>query len=129
MGLDRRYDPEVGDYIDDGAGGYEETDTVETAAYLQITIHRDEYVGDHSRGSDIHLLPRENADALTVLAAEDTLRAALQKLVDAGLAKDLEVNVSASEDFPHRLEGGTEITDAQRGRVDLSDVVGFGRRS
>jgi phage gp46-like protein len=123
-GLDRRIDPETGDWIDDGAGGFEETDTCESAAYLQIRIHRGEYWADGSAGSDVHLVPRMSLTQALEFAPE-TLRAALQRLVDAGLAKDLFVEVTADPDHPHRLTGVTEITDAQGGRVDLSQIAGL----
>lgn len=126
-GLDRKFDHFIGDYVDDGEGGYTETITVETAAYLQITIERDDWLVDATRGSDVHLLPQRNADAATVLAAQKTLQSALQRLVDAGLAKDLFVEVAIQDNLPGRLCGITEITDVQAGPIDLSEVVGFGK--
>lgn len=126
-GLDRRIDPLTGDYIDDGEGGYEETDTAETAAYHQITTHRGKYFPQPDLGSDTHLLVQRNADAITALFAAESLQAALQKLADEGMIKDIEVEVTVTKEFPARLVGGASFTDAQRGTVDLSDAVGFGK--
>ena len=123
-GLDRRIDPVTKDWIDDGAGGFEETDTVETAAYLQIRIHRDEYWADAGAGSDIHLVPEMSITAALEFAP-NTLRAALQALIDDGLATDMVVEVAVDPAHPHRIVGVTEITDAQRGGVDLSQIAGL----
>ena len=123
-GLDRRLNPETGDYISDGAGGDEDTDTVETAAYHQITTHRGEFWADPTKGSDLHLVPRMSITAALEFAPE-TLRGALQALVNAGLAKDLRVEVTTDPNAPHRLIGLSEITDVQRGRVDLTQIAGL----
>lgn len=128
-GLNRRIDWSTGDYVSNGRGGHETTNTVEVPAYLELTIHRRSHIADPTRGSDLHLLPMENADALTVALARDTAAAALQRLVNAGLAKNLVVDVAVSDDNEGRIIGETSIDDAMGGPVDLSGVVGFGRNS
>lgn len=123
-GLDRRIDPDTGDYIDDGAGGDLDTDTIETAAYHQIKTHRGEYWADPTKGSDLHLVPRMSLDQALEFAP-DTIKACLQALVDAGLAKDLYVEVTTDPNVPYRLIGLSEITDAQKGAIDLSQIAGL----
>lgn len=124
MGLDRRIDPATGDYIDDGAGGDEDTDSVETAAYHQIKTERGEWWADPDKGSDLHLVPRLSVtQALELLPA--TLESALQALVDAGLARSQRVEVAAHPTVPNRIIGITEIVDIQRGPVDLATVAGL----
>lgn len=126
-GFDRKIDPLTGDYIADGEGGYEESDTAETAAYHQITTERGSYFPQPDLGSDAYLLPTKNASSITALFAAESLRAALQKLADEGFIKDIEVEVTVTGSLPRRLVGGASFTDAQRGTVDLSEAVGFGK--
>jgi len=124
VGLDRVIDPETGDYVDDGAGGDVDTETIETAAYHQILTHLGEYWAGPEKGSEIHRVPEMSATE-ALQKAPATLTAALQALVDAGFAKDLKVEVVADERVSGRIVGATSITDVQKGRVDLSKIAGL----
>lgn len=120
--LDRRIDPTTKDYVPDGKGGFQLTDTAEVAGYLQIAIHRDEYAYDPELGSNAHKLPRTNLSAAGIQFATEDLRAALMLLVEAGIARDVEVDVGVTDTKPHRLCGSTSIVDTKGTRRTVAEV-------
>jgi hypothetical protein len=82
---------DAGDYIDDGAGGFVETDTAAPAIRHQLLDVLGEWIGDPDAGRDRRgVAGRAN----TIREAEieaDTLRVALDVLVLEGLIEDVEI--------------------------------------
>ncbi len=124
-GIDRRIDPVTKDYIDDGVGGYENTTTVETAGYHQIQTQIDRWWADPTKGSGVYLVPQMTLSEATIQFLEDTIRAAFQALIDAGLAREQRVEVANSELVVDRLLLLAELVDAAATQVDLTEVGGI----
>lgn len=118
-GSDRRIDPVTRDYVDDGAGGYKETQTLETAVVHQVLDEYGADPGDELAGSTIHLLPRRSNGVLTKAEARNAAAVALQPLITAGFARNLRVVV---EQAGTRLLVETQITDVNAG-ADAEDVA------
>ena len=91
-GSDLLYD-DAGDYVDDGAGGFVETDTAQPAIRHQLLDLLGEWIGDPEAGRDRRgLAGRSN----TIREAEieaDSIAVALQELETAGLIEDSEITV------------------------------------
>ena len=123
-GRDREIDPLTKDYVDDGAGGYENTTTVRTAGYHQLTTERDQWWADRNVGSDLHLAPQLTASATALQFIEDSVRAALQALIDAGLAREQNVIVQPDKRIPDRMLVLADLLDQNSTIVDLTEVTG-----
>ena len=117
-GYDRRIDPITRDYVDDGAGGCEETQSLETAVVHQILTEYGGDPGDGYAGSKVHLLARGLNGVPARAGARNAVAVALQPLVSAGLARDLRINI---EQAGTRLLVETSITDANAG-ADVEDL-------
>ena len=123
-GRDRKLDATTGDYVKDGNGGYETTITISTAVYHQLKLARGSWWGDPDRGCDLHLVTQMGITQGTVVFAKNAVKTALQRFVDEGLAKDLEVN--AVGDANGRLGLQSLITDIQAGQLDVSGLTRVG---
>lgn len=91
--MDRRLDPVTRDYLDDGAGGYLETPTIETMVLHQTLNQAGGDPTDPQGGSRVHELLAGAAGPGQVPAVRDAIAVALQPLVSAGLAADLRIDV------------------------------------
>jgi phage gp46-like protein len=118
-GSDRRIDPVTRDYIDDGAGGYLETLSLETAVVHQVLDEYGADPGDELAGSTIHLLPKRSNGVPTRAEARNAAAVALQPLITAGLARNARVIV---EQDGTRLLVETQITDVNAG-ADVEDLA------
>lgn len=118
-GYDRKLDPVTGDYIDDGAGGWEYVDTIETEVIHAVKDRRNQWDGDPSAGSDIHTLETANLGERDRLLAKRIMEVALQPFVDDGRARNLRVSVEINDEF-NRFEVSASMTDVQNGGADLS---------
>jgi phage gp46-like protein len=117
-GFDRRIDPVTRDYIDDGAGGYLETQSLETAVIHQALDHYGADPGDPLAGSRYHELAQRTNGDVTRGEARNAIGVALQPLISAGLASNLRLVV---EQNGTRLLLEAGITDANAGG-DVEDV-------
>lgn len=117
-GNDRRIDPVTRDYVDDGAGGYAETQSLETAVVHQVLTEYGSDPGDELAGSTIHELPKRSNGIPTKAEARNAGAVAIQPLITAGFARNLRVVV---EHDGTRLLLETQITDANAG-ADAEDV-------
>jgi hypothetical protein len=89
-GVDLLYDDD-GDYIDDGAGYFEETETAQPAVRHQMLDELDAWVGDPALGRDqttTRLNSQRDADRRA-----NSVRNAYQPLVDDGLIEELSITV------------------------------------
>lgn len=118
LGLDRRIDPVTRDYVDDGAGGYEETTTLETAVIHQVLDEYGRDPGDPLAGSRIHELARGLNGERDRGAARNAVAVALQPLVTAGLARGLRIEL---EQRGTRLLLQSSLTDVNAGG-DVEDL-------
>jgi phage gp46-like protein len=93
---DRRLDPRTGDYVDDGRGNWEMTDTAATAILHQLRGHKAKWVLDPDVGSRLHELDRAKSTVKTPAVIEDMFRAALAPLVAEGRIDVPEVRAALS---------------------------------
>jgi len=120
-GTDRRIDPETGDYIADGSGGYETTRSAETSVYHQIKGNLGQWAGDPAAGARFFELERASSTLLTPLVVRDMTEEALSPLVAAGLVAEPEIVTERSID---RVAQESTITDLQSGEdMDLSAIL------
>lgn len=109
-GRDRRLDPRTGDYIPDGAGGYQHTTTIETEIQHQLKAVFGSWWGDDKAGSRLRELLTGHIDAPTRVLAKRYAQLALQPFVDAGRGRDLTIKVS-TEAQQYRIE--IDLVDTQ----------------
>ncbi len=124
-GRDRILDPISRDYVADGKGGYQKTTTLRTAIHHQLLDELGNWVGDPEAGSTLHEFGRAKNSEAQALRAAEAVRVALQRFVDQGLAKDLDVTVERSVEGRWVIR--SSITDIQHNEtIDLSDLLSFG---
>jgi phage gp46-like protein len=122
-GSDLVIDPVTRDFVDDGAGDWEETTTLMPQIRHQVLDHRGLWFADPEAGSDVYTIPRK-ANRITFTRVQDAVRDALQVFVDAGQAEDLSVEIT--RDQYGRLCWESTLVDAQHGELDLTSLLGFG---
>lgn len=113
QGLDFKFDPLTGDLIDSPDGGFEQTDTSETAVLLQITQHYNEWWCDPEAGSTLHDLRAHQFDPETSL--RDEAERCLGVLADRGRISDVEVQVEPGG--YGRVNVATRSRDAGTGQL------------
>jgi phage gp46-like protein len=121
-GWDLRIDPVTKDYVDDGRGGFQTTETIETMLYHQLQTRRNEWVADPELGCTAHLIPPKDT-ASVALRRRDAFLQALKEFVDLGLAADLVVEVD--RDQRGRQVIRSSIRDVQRGEINLQGLLPF----
>lgn len=94
MPWDLAFDPQTGDLVRDDAGGWETTETADTAVLNQLSIHYGRWWADPALGSLMFDRDRFASDPAALVRAE-TLRA-LGLLVTERVIADLEVSVEES---------------------------------
>lgn len=91
--FDQYLDPTTRDYVDTDDGAWWETEDSRTAVEMQLTIRYQEWWVDPEAGCRIPaMLEAEDGAPLTLPAAIDETRRALQALVDDGIIADLLVD-------------------------------------
>lgn len=123
-GRDRKLDPLTGDYIPDGAGGWEMVDTIESEVMHRLRDRYDSFAGDPSHGSKLHLVTQGNLSNVDRLRAKGYAELALQPIVDGGRGANLKVEAKINS-ADKRIEIETSITDIQSAPVDVSQVTPF----
>ncbi len=118
-GLDRRIGPD-GDYIDDGAGGYVETPTIQPGLRHQWKTKRKHWTGDPDAGSDRHLYLQGGLDQIAVNGVAEASRRCVQPFIDAGEAIDFRYKAVATD--TGRLIEDAELTDVQGNTIQAGDV-------
>lgn len=124
MPRERKIDPITRDYVRDGAGGYVYTTTSATKIFHQIVGRRGSWWANAAIGSDCHRIRERNLDRGGIVAAENSVRTALQLFIDRGLISDLRVEVEA--DARGRIALLVEARDSQGEQIDLSGLAPFG---
>ncbi len=114
---------ENGDFVDDGAGDWVETASLEPLARYALLDNRGLFFADPDAGSDIYLIPRK-ANAATLLRFEDAWRTALNVFIATGLAEDLVIDTD--EDQIGRFVTTGSMTDRSAGQVDLTPLLSMG---
>lgn len=122
-GWDVQIDPVTRDYVDDGAGGFETTDTIATMCFHQLNVHENEWLADPGLGNVAHLIPPKD-NATNQLRRRDAYKRALQVFVDEGLGADLVVAVDR-DSRTGRSVTRTSMRDVQRGEIDLQGMLPF----
>lgn len=122
-GRDRKIDPVTRDYVKNGRGGYETTTTIATKVYHQLKGKRGTWWGDPDAGSDCHLIPQKGAGVGGIVFAKNAIRTALQRFVDQGLARDIEVEATSTASG--RIVPRSSITDIQAGKIDTTGLTPF----
>lgn len=112
-----------GDFVDDGEGGWLETENLEPLVRYQVLDHQGLFFADPDAGSELYAIPRK-ADLSTMLRIEDAYRTALGVFVSLGLGEDLFVEVS--EDQRGRFAIAGSLTDRAAGQIDLTPLFGYG---
>lgn len=85
-----------GDYLSDGRGGRQTTQTAATKCYHQLKTARNTWCGDPDAGADYHLLERKVTDEELARAADMT-RAALERLVTEGVIRDVQIETGSDQ--------------------------------
>lgn len=92
MGSDRRIDSSTRDYVDNGRGEWEQTETLQTALWHDLQAELNAWPGDAEAGSEMHLLRKDGrADGIALQKAEDFVRRAWRKYLADGRLADLKV--------------------------------------
>jgi phage gp46-like protein len=121
-GTDLAYDHD-GDFVDDGAGGWVETDSIAPAVRHQALDKRGLWWADRNAGNAAWSLPKKATRRIMALH-EDAWREALQVFVDAQLATDLDIAVTNDQLGRFALEGS--LVDTQAGELDLTPLLATG---
>ncbi len=121
-GTDLVFDPVTGDVVDDGLGGFVETDGADTAVYLQFCTELDGWVMEQDLGCKAHLVQRKN-NMTTGIELKACYQQAYEPLVADGRIADPVVTVD--RDKLNRIAIRTSARDAQRGVRELSDLIPF----
>lgn len=122
-GYDRKIDPVTKDYIDDGAGSWEQTTTIATSVYHQLQGELNGWWGDPDAGCQLFTLDGGRNGVINETRARDMVRVALKPFIKAGLAEDLSVE---TEREVNRLFIAASIRDIQYGTLDLTPMLPFG---
>jgi hypothetical protein len=108
MGLDRKLDPVTKDWIDDGAGEFEQTTSLITAAQHQVLTPKGKWWGDNEAGCDLHgLLPLRDETGLR--ERREAVRAALSVFEEDGRGRNLMASVTV--DYSGRVLFQGEMED------------------
>lgn len=121
-GKDRKIDPVTRDYIKDDVGGYETTTSIGTQVYHQLAGELDQWWGDSSAGSELHLVKYQGAGADGEAFAENAAKTALARFQQEGLARDLWVEAEA---VGTRVYTSARMVDIQGAEVAVEGVTPF----
>jgi len=123
MPFDRKFDPDTGDFISDGRGGYVRTATAETSVMNQVLAKRGAWWGDPDLGileDGLHELDQTRP----ARDAEQAIKRGLGRLEEMGRIDSLEVK--ASEPAPGRIRVDTKFRDRSTTSIVRSRVQSGG---
>ena len=113
MPWDLAFDPLTKDFIRDGAGGWERTETGDTAVLHQCSVHFGRWWGDAAIGALFHERERFATDPAPLHDAE--YRRALGLLVTEQYIADLQV--TSVETKPGRVDSRTSYRLVETGQA------------
>lgn len=113
---------ESGDYVDDGAGGFEMTTTAISAVRHQMLDRLGEWIGDTAAGRTHRGIAGRNNTQAEVIAEADSMRKALEELERDGLITDIRIET----DLDARGRWGLLITCRDAGTGEAIDVNTLG---
>jgi len=90
-------DPVTKDFVDDGKGGWLETNQVSTAVMCQLEGEEDAWPFDPASGSRNHEIMHSEVPEAIMLV--DSTRRAMSALLTAGLIDQLSVSILASDEL------------------------------
>jgi len=124
MAGDLLYD-DSGDYVDDGAGGFVETNSAQPAIRHQLLDDFGEWIGDPDAGRDRRgVKGRANTTREAEIEA-DSIVIALEVLEDAGMIDDIEVEIE--RDPKGRFGFGINSRDTGSGEtISFDNLQSFG---
>ena len=116
---------DAGDYVDDGAGGFVETDSAQPAIRHQLLDLLGEWIGDADAGRDRRgVKGRSNTEREAQIEA-DTIRLALDVLEQAGLIDD--ITVEYDRDATGRFAFLVTSRDTESGEtITFDNLQSFG---
>ncbi len=123
---DRKLDPITHDYIPDGAGGFETTETIETEMQHQILDRFAMWWGDPSAGSMLYMLAQANLGERDRLLAKRYSEVALQSIVDGGRATNLRVTSRIDKTY-QRIVVENTLSDVHSAGADVSVLTPLSR--
>jgi phage gp46-like protein len=113
MAFDRKFDPLTGDFVSDGKGGYERTQTAETSVMNQLLARAGECWQDPELGSELHDLAaiQHNPGPLAAQKA----RVSLERLERLGRIAD--IVIVGSEPAVGRVRLDTTFRDTSTNQL------------
>lgn len=99
MPTDIVIDPITKTFVEDGTGGWVESDDSRTAVFCQIESELDAWCGDPSAGSDNAKILR-STDPIEIQDLIDSTRRAMTVMVNAGIVGDLTVSELDTDTAP-----------------------------
>jgi hypothetical protein len=122
-GTDLVIDPITRDLVDDGAGDWRETSTLQPQIHHQILDHKGLWFADVNAGCEAYKIPRK-ANRPTFTRLQDAYRSCLRIFVDAGQAEDLEIEITT--DQRGRLAWEGSLVDVQHGELQITPLLSYG---
>jgi hypothetical protein len=122
MSWDLAFDPITKDLVRDGAGGWLQTDTGDTAVLNQLEVHFGRWWGDPGVGSLLFDRARFVSDPAVLVGAET--RRALGLLVAEQYLAD--VDVQTRETQAGRVDGRTSYRVVETGQIAQLPLPRFG---
>jgi phage gp46-like protein len=121
---DLRLDPVTRDLVPDASGGFETTESAETAVMLALSSHFEKWWGDPDAGSQLYALVQGNDVNGLEESIDDEVRRALGSLVKRGRISIVSVNTYRSG--TGRIVVETQIADNSTGQPVDVVVTPFG---
>jgi phage gp46-like protein len=123
-GTDLALDPTDGDFVDDDAGGWVETATIEPQVRHQVLDQVGLWWADVLAGSAVHAI-RRKLNRNTFALYEDAYRDCLRVFVEAGVAEDVHVEIVSTD--RNRLDWEASLIDSASGtELDITPLLSFG---
>ena len=114
-----------GDYIDDGEGFFDETNTAEAEVRHVVLSELETWVGDLQAGRVQRGIQGRNASETEAVLERESLVKGLGVLQAAGLIDQIEVDVTKVS--PTRFSVGVRTRDTQSGgTIELNEIAEFG---
>jgi len=95
MATDIKIDPRTRDFVDDGAGGWVETNDSSTAVLMQLDCEEGSWWGDPLAGSQVAAVMR--AEIQTPDQVQAAIARAMAAMVRGGLISDVAVSITYND--------------------------------